>query len=92
MEDGQVSYDTVRWKVNPDYFLDLYSVTAAAKSIRDTSLYLNGLEIDDIMGTFISTKYLDLPADSLILVASDNYNFLRERWIKGGLVELKTSL
>ena len=92
-EDGQVSYaDTERWKVTYDYFLSLYYVTPTSEDYFGyKALYLNGLEIDDIMGTFISTKYLDLPADSLILVASDGYDFLRERWIKGGLVKLKTS-
>jgi len=92
-EDGQVSHaDVERWKVNPDYFIDFYSVTATGEEHQGyKALYLNGLEIDDIMGTFISTKYVDLPEDSMVLVASDNYNFLRERWIKGGLVKLKTS-
>jgi hypothetical protein len=92
-EDGQVSQtDTERWKVTPNHFLDLYSVTSAGQELLGyKALYFNELDIDDITGTFISTKYVNLPTDSLIFVASDNYNFLRERWIKGGLVKLKTS-
>ena|GEM_PF-5210555 len=92
-EDGHVSYtNTERWNVSDDLFLQIFNVTPTGEEYQGyRALYLDGLEIRDIMGTVISTKYINLPTDSLVFVASDNYNFLRERWIKGGLVELNTS-
>lgn len=93
-EDGHISSTyTEKWKVNPDLFIDLYEVTPVGEVyIGYRAMYLqDDLEINDIMGTFISVKYLNLPADSLVLVASDNVNFLRERLINGGLIKLKTS-
>jgi hypothetical protein len=93
-EDGHISStDTEKWKVNSDLFIDLYRVTPVGEDyLGYQAMYLqDDLEINDIIGTFISVKFLNLSADSLVLVASDNLDVLRERWIKGGLTKLKTS-
>ena len=92
-EDGQVTHTkTERWKVNSNLFLDLYSVTPAGEDyLGYMAMYLNERGIEDVIGTFISTEYLDLPTDSLILIASDDEDILRKRWIKGGVVNLKSS-
>jgi len=94
-EDGSVSStNKEKWIVNQNLFIDLYNVTTNGEEFSGyKAIFMHGdLEISDIMGTFISVKYIDLPTDSLILVASDSVNILRERWIRGGLTKLKTSI
>jgi len=93
-EDGSISSTNVeKWQVNQNLFIDLYNVTPDGEDYSGyKAIYLHDdLEIDDIMGTFISVKYINLPADSLILVASDSVNILRDRWILGGLTKMETS-
>jgi len=93
-EGGEISSTaTEKWIINTDLFIDLYEVTPAGVDfIGFKATYLqDDLEINDIIGTYISLKYIDLPSDSLVLVASDSLQILRERWIKGGLTNLKTS-
>lgn len=92
--DGQItSTSTEKWKVNSDLFINTFEVTNDGENyLGYKALYIqNNLEINSIMGTFISLKYLNLPTDSLVLVASDSVNFLRERWIRGGLIKLNSS-
>lgn len=92
--DGQISSSsTEKWKVNSDLFIDLFEVTTGGDDyLGYKALYLkDNLEINSNMGTFISLKYLNFPTDSLVLVASDSVNFLRERWIMGGLIKLNSS-
>lgn len=93
-DDGQISsISKENWKVNYDLYIDLFELTPNGENhLGYRMLFLrDDLEINDIMGTFISLKYLNLPVDSLVLIASDSVNFLRERWIKGGLVKMKTT-
>lgn len=92
--DGQISsISTEKWKVNSGLFIDLFEVSPSGEDyLGYKALFLqDNHEINDLMGTFISLKYLDLPADSLVLIASDSVNFLRERWIMGGLTKVKSS-
>lgn len=82
-----------KWKVNPDLFIDIYEITANGEIHQGyKALYPhNDQEVKDIIGTYVSIKYIDLPEDTMVLVASDFFDFLRERKIKGGKVQLDTN-
>lgn len=91
--DGEVVFTgTQRWEVVEGPRLHMYDVTPEGnfdvgyKALSQMGDY----EIHDEMGIFASTRYIDLPIDSLVFITSDSIDCLRERWIRGGLVTQTT--
>ncbi len=82
-----------KWKVNPDLFIDIYEISTNGENHQGYKAFYpkDNQEIKDIIGTYVSIKYIDLPEDTMVFVASDFFDFLRERSIKGGKVQLDTN-
>ncbi|MCA6073766.1 hypothetical protein [Fulvivirga sedimenti] len=93
-ENGEVTSNYVeRWRVNEQSFIEIYRVTNSEEEYTGYKAIFpyNDQEIRDMIGTYISLAHLSVTSDSLVPVASDNINILRQRWIRGGLITLSTS-
>jgi hypothetical protein len=84
---------TEKWVTSLDRWLLFYEVTDDGDEYTGYKpyYYLNDQEISDIVGTYVSVDYLDLSPDSLILIARDSFDFLRERYIQGGTTRMSTT-
>lgn len=82
-----------KWVANNNLQLLIYEVTPTGDEYQGYQYYYqpDDREIRDIIGTHLTIDYLDLPSDSLVLIARDSINFLRERFIRGGTTRMATT-